>query len=106
MPRCSAILAARSGFERPEKSMSFPAEPACVHGRSGAGCTGSTVSSPGIGRASSVVLVSTTVFLLDDLSCSGDGERPRRDVLRDRGSGRDPSMVANLHGRNKNIVAA
>src|ERR671925_1093455 len=106
MPRCSAILAARSGFERPEKSMSFPAEPACVHGRSGAGCTGSTVSSPGIGRASSVVPVSTTVVLLVDLLRSGDGERSRRDVFSDRGSGCDPSMVPNLHGRNEDIVAA
>src|SRR5918995_19898 len=106
MPRCSAILVARSGLERPEKSMSFPDEPACDQARSWAGCTGSTVSRPGIGRASSVVSVSTTVVLLVDLLRSGDGKRPRRNVLRDCRSCCDPSMVANLHGRNKHIVAA
>src|SRR5215218_160232 len=106
MPSCSAIFAARSGFERPEKSMSFPDGPRSIHRRSPAGWTGSTVSSPGIGRASSVVSVSTTVAFLVDLLGSRDGERSWRNVLRDRRSRSDPSMVANLHRCNKDIVAA
>ena len=96
------------GFERPEKSMSCPDWPALDPAAALAARLGRRASRPLEARkprASSVVPLSTVAFLVD-LSRSRDGKRSRRDVLRDRRSCSDPSIVSNLDGRNKHIVAA
>src|SRR5919197_3861070 len=107
MLRTSAIRSESSGFERPEKSMSLPDGPRSIQRpRSPLGCGTATSGSSRPGSRVSSVVPLSTVALLDDLALPRDRKRSRREVLRDGRSCSDPSIVANLHGRNKDIVAA
>src|SRR4029077_15577161 len=108
MPSFSAICSARSGFERPEKSISRFCGPRSIQGvRSLIGSTGSTVSSPG-SVASLILLLplSSHVAFLVLLPRPPDRERLGRDVLGDHRARTDPRVVADLHGRDERIVDA
>src|SRR5213078_292462 len=107
MPSLSAIRPARSGFERPEKSISRFWGPRSIHGlRSSVGRTGSTVSRPGSVASAILLPLPPDVAFLVLLPRPRDCEGFRRDIRRDDRSGPNPSIVANLDGRNKGIVDA
>src|SRR2546423_3101019 len=107
MPSLSAIFAARSGLERPEKSISRFCGPRSIHGlRSSAGSTGSMVSRPGSVASAILLALPPDVAFPVFLSRACDREGFRRDIVRDDRSGPNPSIVANLDGRNKGIVDA
>src|SRR5256886_3797981 len=107
MPSLSAIRCARSGFERPAKSISRFCGPRSIHGlRSSTGRTGSTVSRPGSVASAILPPLPPDVAFFVLLPRPRDCEGFRRDILRDDRSGPNPSIVANLDGRNKRIVDA
>src|SRR5215210_9055454 len=100
--RCSAIRAASSGWERPEKTISLFCGPRSIQwlGFESA-CVGVT-SRPG--RDSSDVGVPTDIPLLVLLAGTRNTERAGRDVLGYHRSGRDPCVVANLHRCHERIL--
>src|SRR5436190_14264957 len=105
MPSLSAIRPARSGFERPEKSISRFWGPRSIHGlRSSVGRTGSTVSRPGSVASAILLPLPPNVAFFVLLSRPRDREGFRRDIFRNDRSGPNPSIVANLDGRNERIV--
>src|SRR5688572_31115077 len=103
----SAIFWARTGCDRPEKSISFPEGPRSIQRpRSPCGwgvCSGVT-SRPG--SDSSVVPLSTQVALLGDLTRPRDGERFRRHILGDVRAAADPCIVSDRHRSLESIVNA
>src|SRR5579864_2640299 len=103
-PSCCAIAFARSGCERPEKTMSRfcgPRSSQCPC----AGCVTIAFSSPG--RASSAVRLSMLVVdppFLGFLARCEPGERSGRDIIGDDRTRRNPSIVANVHRCIERIV--
>src|SRR5579884_2163638 len=102
-PSFSAIWQARSGCERPAKTISRFSDPRSIAWRATWGTTVSCGSRPGM-RVSSVVAVSVDIAFLRDLprreACQGSG----RDVVGYDGAGRDPCVVADLHRGHERIV--
>src|SRR5579862_2510578 len=99
---CSAIRAARSGCERPAKTMSRFCGPRSIQWPGLGSSCGSFTSSPG--RASSVVPVAGCIAFLVLLSRAGNRECVCRDVLCDHRSGGCPCTVSHLHGGDETIL--
>src|SRR5215216_3137063 len=100
------MSSASARFERPENSMSrFIGPSSMIFSGLGSAPVGGA-SSPGSCVSSAVVVLSIVISLFRDLLASGDGERPRRDALRDDRARRNPSVVANRDRSNEHIVAA
>src|SRR6187431_831823 len=101
MPSCSAIRCARSGFERPENSISrFCGASAIARPTSSSGW-GVIPSSPG--SVCSIVPLSTAPFLVHLLR-PGDRQGARRNILCDHGAGCNPCVVADRNGGDERIV--
>src|SRR5579864_7634315 len=105
-PSCCAIAFARSGCERPEKTMSRfcgPRSSQCPC----AGCVIVAFSSPG--RASSAVRLSMLVVdppFLGFLAGCEPCERSGGNIIGDDRTRRNPSIVANVHRCIERIVDA
>src|SRR5271169_6127539 len=103
-PSLSAIWCARSGCERPEKTMSRfdgPRSSQCPW----TGCVTAAPSRPG--SASSAVRLSMLLVdppFLRDLPWREPGERPRGHIMRDDRTGCNPGVVADLHRSIERIV--
>src|SRR5207302_2261915 len=105
-PRCSAIAPARSGCERPAKTIRRFCGPRSIQ------CPGDdsvmdAFSSPG--RASSAVSVRLTMLLVDPaflglLARREPGERSGGDIICDDRTRRNPSVVANVDRSIERIV--
>src|SRR4051812_34163039 len=101
---CSAILAASSGCERPEKTISrLPPGRSMKWPPAGWVVTG-TASSPGRRMSSVVAAGSPDIPLLVDLARACDPERAVRHVLGDRRSGCDPCVVSHADRGHEGIV--
>src|SRR3954447_1147823 len=96
------MRSARSGCERPEKTISRFCGPRSIQWPGFGSVTVSTDSKPG--RTSSVVPVTGCIPLLVLLPRAGDGERVRRDVLRDHGSSGSPCTVSDLDRGDEAIL--
>src|SRR5207245_2855349 len=103
-PRCCTIAFARSGCERPEKTMSRFCGPRSIQ----CPCFGSVIVAPSSpGSVSSAVRLSMLVVdppFLGFLARGEPGERSRRDIICDDRTRRNPSIVANVHGCIERIV--
>src|SRR4051795_7310237 len=103
-PRCSAIDCARSGCERPEKTMRrFPPGFSIQCPREASLTT--AFSRPG----SAISAVRLSMLLVDPaffgfLALREPGERSGRDIIGDDRTRRNPSVIADLHGRIERIV--
>src|SRR2546427_1665729 len=107
-PRCCEIAAARSGWERPAKTMSRFCGPRSIQ-CPGDGSVMDAFSSPG--RASSAVPVRLSMLLVDPpflgfLWRRESGERARGDIISDDRTRRNPSVVANVDRSTERIVDA
>src|SRR5919201_886265 len=106
-PSFSEMASASAGFERPPTSISRFCGPRSIQGvLSVSGKTGSTVSSPGIVASAILFPLLSDVPFFGDLALTRDREGFRGDIFRDDRSRPNPSIVANLDGRNERIVDA
>src|SRR3979411_1334587 len=103
-PRCCAIAFARSGCDRPAKTMSRFCGPRSIQ-CPWDGCVTVAFSSPG--RASSAVRLSMLVVdppFLCFLARREPCKRSRGDIICDDRTRRNPSIVANVHRCTERIV--
>src|SRR5438034_7326715 len=105
MPSLSAIFCARSGCERPEKSIKRFDGPRSIQCSSFSSGLVSATSSPGR-RVSSVVALSTEIALFRDLLRRETSERFGRDIFCYVRTACNPCIVPDLHRRLEPIVNA
>src|SRR5262245_28416510 len=93
---------ARSGCERPAKTMRRLTGPRSMKCPGTGSSRGSDDSKPGSAAVRSTLSIVISLFVL--LSAAGDCEGSRRDVLRDDRARGNPSIVANRDRSNEYIL--
>src|SRR5215204_1678078 len=101
-PSWSTMRFASPGCDRPANTISRFCGPRSMKWPGRGSATAGVTSRPGSGARS--VSITTGESFLVDLAGAGDGECLRRDVFRDDGARRNPSIVANRDRSNEPIV--